>query len=117
MPQRLKTITDGRLFVSMTSQFKNWKLPHDEGFLNILIEGLTTNYNRYGYFLCPCRDGTGVREKDKDIICPCIYCLPDQKDYGHCFCGLFLTPEFYASDKPVRSIPERRPLELILQRA
>ncbi len=115
MIRKVKTVDDGRLFVTTTARFQKWELPRDEEFLTILVEGLTTNYNRYGYFLCPCRDGTGAREKDRDIICPCAYCVPDQKDYGHCYCGLFLTPDFFASGKPPRSIPERRPMNLILQ--
>ncbi len=115
MSQKIKSVADGRLFVTATAQFQGWKLPGDEAFLAILVEGLTTNYNRYGYFLCPCRDGSGTREKDKDIICSCAYCVPDQKDYGHCFCGLFLTPDFFTSGQPPRSIHERRPLRLILQ--
>ncbi|OLS13138.1 MAG: ferredoxin-thioredoxin reductase, catalytic subunit [Promethearchaeota archaeon CR_4] len=114
MSRKIKSYSDGLLFVTTTAQFKKWHLPHDAAFLKDLVEGLTTNYNRYGYFLCPCRDGTGVREKDKDIICPCTYCVSDQQDYGHCFCGLFLTPEFFAAGKSPQSIPERRPLDRIL---
>ena len=108
-PVKLKTLEDVRNFVTTTANFRKWKLTRDEEFLKILLEGLMTNYNRYGYFLCPCRDGTGVREKDKDLICPCEYCVPDQQEYGHCYCGLYLTPEFFASNKSPRPIPERRP--------
>jgi ferredoxin-thioredoxin reductase catalytic chain len=108
-PAKLKTLDDARTFVTTTANFRKWKLTRDEEFLKMLIEGLMTNFNRYGYFLCPCRDGAGVREKDKDLICPCEYCVPDQKQYGHCYCGLYLTPEFYATKKKTRAIPERRP--------
>jgi len=108
-----KTIEDTRRFVEMVARHQGWKLNRDGGFLEILIEGLTVNFNRYGYYLCPCRDTAGDRERDKDVICPCIYCRPDQIEYGHCFCALYLTPEFFASGKETQAIPERRPEELI----
>ncbi|MFX0095756.1 MAG: ferredoxin-thioredoxin reductase catalytic domain-containing protein [Candidatus Hodarchaeota archaeon] len=99
-------------FARMVIKKQNWVLTPDEEFLDMLMEGLTTNYNRYGYFSCPCRDASGIREKDKDIICPCDYCVPDQQEFGHCYCGLYLTPEFFASGKAPTAIPERRPEEL-----
>jgi len=109
IPAKPKTLEDARKFVTTTANFHKWKLTRDEEFQTLLLEGFVTNYNRYGYFLCPCRDGSGVREKDRDLICPCAYAIPDQKEYGHCYCGLYLTPEFFASKKPTRAIPERRP--------
>ena len=105
-----KNIEDTRKFVEMVANKNKWKLTPDTEFLDSIIEGLNTNYNRYGYYSCPCRDGDGIKEKDKDIICPCDYCIPDQKQYGHCYCGLYLTQEFYDSGKETQGIPERRPL-------
>jgi ferredoxin-thioredoxin reductase catalytic chain len=107
-----KSKEDTKKFVESVATHKGWKLSPDGEFLDYLIEGLMSNYNRYGYFQCPCRDSWGDREKDRDIICPCDYCVPDQKEYGHCFCGLFLTPKFYSTGKATNSIPERRPVEL-----
>ncbi len=96
-------------FVTMVSRKNNWELhPHGEFFENI-VTGLTKNYNRYGYYSCPCRDADGEREKDKDIICPCEYCKKDQEEYGHCFCGLYILPGFLAEGKIPAQIPERRP--------
>ncbi|MFX0065822.1 MAG: ferredoxin-thioredoxin reductase catalytic domain-containing protein [Candidatus Hermodarchaeota archaeon] len=111
-PPEKKTKDDTYKFARMVSNKQNWKLNSDKEFLDMLMEGLTINYNRYGYFSCPCRDAAGVKARDKDIICPCDYAVPDQQDYGHCYCGLFLTQDFFASNKPTRSIPERRPDEL-----
>ncbi len=108
-----KTLADTRRFVEMTAAHQGWKLNRDPEFLESLVEGLTANYNRYGYYLCPCRDTAGSREKDRDVICPCVYCRPDQEEYGHCFCALYLTEEFYASGKEPSGIPERRPEDLI----
>jgi len=104
-----KNLEDSRKFVTMTAQHHEWELNADEDLVNLLLNGLMVNYNRYGYFLCPCRDGHGVREEDQDIICPCAYCEHDQQEYGHCYCGLYLTPEFFASDQETHPIPERRP--------
>ena len=98
-------------FVRKVAKLRGWALNPDEEFLDGVVEGLATNYKRYGYYLCPCRDGSGDRGEDRDIICPCTYCVPDQKEYGHCYCGLFLTKEFAESGKPVNQIPERRPPE------
>jgi ferredoxin-thioredoxin reductase catalytic chain len=108
-----KTTDDAKRFVEMTAEHQGWKLNRDDAFRGSLVEGLATNYNRYGYFLCPCRDTAGSREKDKDVICPCVYCRDDQKEFGHCYCGLYLTKEFFAGGKEPRPLPERRPPELI----
>jgi ferredoxin-thioredoxin reductase catalytic subunit len=105
---KTKMLEDTRLFISMVSEKQKWKLNRDARHLDIIVEGLTKNYNRYGYFSCPCRDADGTREKDMDIICPCQYCVPDQKEYGHCYCGLYLTEEFFNTGKEPASIPERR---------
>lgn len=103
-----KTYENVSLFISMVADRNKWKLNRDNEHLKMITEGLMKNYNRYGYFSCPCRDAEGIREKDKDMTCPCIYCIPDQKEFGHCYCGLYLTEEFYNSGSKPESIPERR---------
>ncbi len=108
-----KTDADTRRFAEMVSSHQGWKLNGDPAFLETLIRGLTANFNRYGYYLCPCRDTAGSRERDQDVICPCVYCPPDLEEYGHCFCALYLTEEFSASGKEPSGIPERRPERLI----
>ncbi|MFW9991505.1 MAG: ferredoxin-thioredoxin reductase catalytic domain-containing protein [Candidatus Odinarchaeota archaeon] len=112
MPEKKKNKEETYRFVTMVADKQGWKLNPDGNFLDMLVEGLMTNYNRYGYFSCPCRDAAGIREKDGDIICPCDYCRPDQEEYGHCYCGLYLTSEFHSSGKNTITIPERRPEEL-----
>ena len=104
-----KTLEQTREFVRRVAQHNGWVVNPDAEFLEDLIQGLTTNYNRYGYYLCPCRDGEATRAADKDITCPCDYNIPDQAEYGHCFCALFLSPEFAASGQDPQPIPERRP--------
>jgi len=107
-----KTLADTERFAEAAARHQGWKPNPDKEFLGMIMEGLTKNWNRYGYFQCPCRDSWGLREKDKDIICPCVYARPDMAEYGHCYCGLFLTGDFAASGKRPEPIPERRPESL-----
>jgi len=109
MSNRSKTPEDAHRFIRAVAKQHGWVVNPDEDFVDHLAGGLAQNYNAYGYFLCPCRDGDGDRAADKDIICPCEYVVPDQKEYGHCMCGLFLSREFAATGNEPQSIPERRP--------
>jgi ferredoxin-thioredoxin reductase catalytic subunit len=74
-----------------------------------LVKGLLTNEKRYGYWGCPCRLASGVKEEDLDIICPCDYRDPDLSEYGTCYCALYVSEEVLKSEKKIGSIPERRP--------
>jgi len=76
-----------------------------------LMEGLIVNKQRYGYMCCPCRIASGDREYDKDIICPCIYRVPDVKEYGSCYCNLYVSKEWNEGKIPQPYVPERRPPE------
>jgi ferredoxin-thioredoxin reductase catalytic chain len=74
-----------------------------------LLKGLLINKNRYGYMSCPCRLASGNYEKDKDIICPCVYRAPDVEEYGSCYCGLYVSPAWNEGKTPHPYVPERRP--------
>ncbi|MFH2126806.1 MAG: ferredoxin-thioredoxin reductase catalytic domain-containing protein, partial [Pseudomonadota bacterium] len=74
-----------------------------------LMEALLVNKERYGYMCCPCRLASGDREKDADIICPCVYREPDVAQYGSCFCNLYVTPAWNQGDIAHDYVPERRP--------
>jgi ferredoxin-thioredoxin reductase catalytic chain len=74
-----------------------------------LLQGLLVNKVRYGYLSCPCRLSSGDREKDKDIICPCEYRVPDIEQYGSCYCNLYVSTEWNENQIPHDYIPERRP--------
>lgn len=74
-----------------------------------LLRGLLTNKERYGYMSCPCRLASGNYEKDKDIVCPCVYREPDVKEYGSCYCNLYVSPEWNEGKSEHKYIPERRP--------
>lgn len=79
-----------------------------------LLEGLIKNKERYGYMVCPCRLSAGERNKDKDIICPCDYREPDVKEYGSCYCNLYVSQKWNDDTIPHEYVPERRPPEKML---
>lgn len=101
------TRADVAHFIENVSEKRGWKVLQDKQLLNDLVDGLYTNFLRYGFLQCPCRDHSH-KTKDRDIACPCAYSHADIKEYGHCYCGLFMSPEFSASGKDPESIPERR---------
>jgi ferredoxin-thioredoxin reductase catalytic subunit len=103
-----KSLEDARLFASMVATKQGWVLNPDADFREIIVQGLCDNFNRYGYFFCPCRDSDGSREVDKDSICPCVWTKADLPEYGHCYCGLYLSRGFAAAGLPPASIPDRR---------
>ncbi len=59
--------------------------------LDYVIKGLKANEDRHGFRFCVCRVVTGNFEKDKKIICPCIYHKQEIKESGHCLCRLFFS--------------------------
>ena len=76
-----------------------------------LLAGLIVNKKRYGYMCCPCRLASGDRVKDKDITCPCVYREPDVKEFGSCYCNLYVSKEWNEEKTPHVYVPERRPIE------
>ena len=73
-----------------------------------LLRALLTNKQRYGYMSCPCRLAAGERETDKDIICPCVYREPDVKEFGSCYCNLYVSEAWNTGAIERRFVPERR---------
>ncbi len=104
--QRGRSVEQTLNFVQKAAAHYGWKENPDSSFVQSIAEGLTTNVNRYGYYLCPCRDGDGDRKTDADIVCPCAYAAADITEYGQCFCGLFLAKS--NNGTAVTQIPERR---------
>jgi ferredoxin-thioredoxin reductase catalytic chain len=78
-----------------------------------LLEALMINKERYGYMGCPCRLLSGDRERDKDIFCPCDYREPDVKEYGSCYCNLYVSEEWNEEKIAHEYVPERRPPEKV----
>ncbi|WP_054033845.1 ferredoxin-thioredoxin reductase catalytic domain-containing protein [Desulfatitalea tepidiphila] len=76
-----------------------------------LLDALLKNKDRYGYMACPCRLASGNREADKDIVCPCVYREPDVKEFGSCYCNLYVSKAWNDETIPHDYVPERRPPE------
>ncbi|MDR2966911.1 MAG: ferredoxin:glutaredoxin reductase [Methanobacteriaceae archaeon] len=99
-------------------KFKNeaeetgYNVSPDVEFVEMLLENIQVNIERYGYGACPCRLASGNREEDLDLICPCDYRDADLEDYGACFCALYVTPDILEGKKKLSSIPDRRLEEL-----
>ena len=113
MSEKKLTLEQVSVFTEKAAEKNGWKLNPEADFLESIVEGLHSNYLEYGYLLCPCREAWGDREKDRDVVCPCDYCAEDVKEFGHCYCGLYMSAEFIESGEEPGSIPERRPSELI----
>ena len=90
---------------------KGYFFNKDHDLVMELLEGLLLNKERYGYMCCPCRLAQNDREKDKDIICPCVYRVPDVEQYGSCYCNLYVNQEWNQGQIPHQYVPERRPSE------
>ncbi len=83
----------------------------DKEWVLSILQDLLLNKERFGYMSCPCRLASGNREKDRDIICPCVYRLEDVKEYGSCYCNLYVSSEWNEEKIEHRYVPERRPVE------
>lgn len=90
---------------------KGYFFNKDRERVNDLLEALLLNKERYGYMCCPCRLASGDREKDSDIICPCAYRAEDVREYGSCYCNLYVSREWNEGKVPDVYVPERRPPE------
>jgi len=85
------------------------QLNNDREFVLDIIAGLLKNEERYGYRSCPCRLATGFKERDEDILCPCRYKDDDIREFGSCYCALYVSRAWNESSLPHIPVPERRP--------
>jgi ferredoxin-thioredoxin reductase catalytic subunit/rubredoxin len=106
----LTTLEEVRRRAQADAKTYGYYLTPQPELLQMFIEGLKTNEDRYGYPLCPCRLTSGNYEFDRDIICPCDYRDPDVAQYGACYCRLYVNKQVYESQK-LPEVPERRPME------
>lgn len=90
---------------------KGYYFSNDKERVMDLLDALLENKARYGYMACPCRLASGDREQDKDIICPCVYRAPDVKEFGSCYCNLYVSKAWNDGSIPHEYVPERRPPE------
>lgn len=82
-----------------------YRLHPDTAFVEELVAGYLVNRERYGYDSCPCRLATGDVEKDRAIVCPCVYRDDDLANHDACYCALYVTDDFQGEDNP--PVPER----------
>jgi len=90
---------------------KGYYFNKDREMVNGILAGLLENKKLYGYMSCPCRLCSGDRAKDQDILCPCAYRVPDVKEFGSCYCSLYVSREWNEEKIPHDYVPERRPPE------
>ena len=108
----MDTIEGMKEYVKTVSQRNNWILNKDPTTFYDLIDGLIENKKSYGYQSCPCRLASGNRELDRDLICPCDYAPDDIKEFGACYCNLYLRLDYYETiNTEFVRVPERRPVE------
>lgn len=100
-------VTDISKFVDTTAEYKYWYVNPNNEFRNEIEEGLLLNYKKYGFYHCPCRDSDST-ERSRDITCPCHYAEDDIKEWGQCYCGLYVSKTFHENRTELGSIPERR---------
>jgi ferredoxin-thioredoxin reductase catalytic subunit len=55
-----------------------------------VVKGLLAKRAKFGENYCPCRVVTGDKEKDEEIICPCVFHRGEIGLQGHCLCKLFV---------------------------
>lgn len=92
---------------------KGYFFNKDRDWTLAILQDLLINKERYGYASCPCRLAYGDRAKDRDILCPCAYRAEDIKEYGSCYCNLYVTQDWNSSKIPHQYVPERRPPDKI----
>ena len=92
---------------------KGFFFNRDKDWALTILNDLLVNKKRYGYTSCPCRLATGDRDKDRDIFCPCAYLQEDVKEYGSCYCNLYVSREWNEGKIEHQYVPERRPPEKI----
>ena len=98
--------------IKKLQEIKGYFFTIDEVLRTDIWNGLLANKEQFGYMACPCRLPSGDRGKDKDIICPCEYREADIKEFGVCFCGLYVSKGWLDGKFPKdQYVPDRRPPE------
>jgi ferredoxin-thioredoxin reductase catalytic chain len=75
-------------FAERNGRIKVWD---DRESVKQLSVGVLENVRSKGLRYCPCRVTTGDPDKDMKLICPCNFLAQQTwKEYGECWCGLFV---------------------------
>lgn len=97
-----------------TQEPKGYYFNKDKESVFDLLNSLLANKKRYGYMSCPCRLASGDRKRDEDIMCPCVYREPDVKEYGSCYCALYVSADWNEAKVEHVYVPERRPGDKVI---
>jgi len=104
-----ETIEKTRDWLMREAKSHGYIINPDKQVVEEILTGLAVNEKRYGYKACPCRLATGKYQLDCDIICPCSYCFMDVEKNGRCYCSLFVSDRFVASDPALpQYVPDLR---------
>jgi ferredoxin-thioredoxin reductase catalytic chain len=88
---KIQTVEELVAVWSDFTEGKDFKLADDREMIETLAQGELENQKNRGLKYCPCRITTGDFEKDLRLICPCNFFIQKTwKDYGECWCGLFV---------------------------
>ncbi len=82
-------IEEARDRAKQLAKEKGYILNVDERQIEAVLRGLARNQERFGAAYCPCRLRSGDPEKDRVIVCPCIYHEKEIEEEGTCHCRLF----------------------------
>src|SRR5574337_599867 len=75
-----------------------YKLNPDTKIVDRVVKGLVMRKIKFGHAYCPCRLVSGDPEKDKKIICPCVYHIEEIERDGECHCNLFVSANYQPKD-------------------
>lgn len=85
-PEEQKIFAD----VSAYAVGKDFILNPDTAVVERVVKGLAARAAKTGFRYCPCRLMTKIPEKDKDIICPCVFHPEEIARDGECHCQLYV---------------------------
>ncbi|MDD5764871.1 MAG: ferredoxin-thioredoxin reductase catalytic domain-containing protein [Candidatus Marinimicrobia bacterium] len=110
-------MTADQLFEALknTQEPKGYFFNPDREHVFRLLNSLLLNKARYSYMACPCRLAANDRGWDMDILCPCIYRDPDVKEFGRCYCGLYVSADWLAGKIANQYVPERRSVDKLFR--
>lgn len=72
------------------AQKNGFRLNPNKEIVDRLFMALLERQEKYGKEYCPCRRVSNNPEKNKKIICPCVYHKKEIQEQGHCHCFLFV---------------------------
>jgi ferredoxin-thioredoxin reductase catalytic subunit len=73
-----------------------------------VLTGLTRNLIAHGRWYCPCREVSGLPERDRANICPCPQHHADIARDGVCECGIFVSAAYAAAHAPASPQNDRK---------